>query len=199
MAKIRVRRQNDRHVYPHNDLRQAAHHHKGTVERRLAAQDYSGVNYDMLAQLVFLAFSVEAQVNFFGQTLAIPGWKERDRFEDKFKKVLKHLKLQVDWNKRPFSTARQLKQLRDDLAHGKPAVTRVDEIVVVDQEDTDDHLFADLKSGWETYCNATFCANAWDDVDAIWEQMRAKSGLRRFDTMTGGSGSMQYIEHVSED
>jgi hypothetical protein len=198
MARIRVRRQASRHVYPHNDLRQAAYHFKTQIDARFAANDLKGISYDILAELVFLAFSIEAQVNFLGSKL-VAGWKERDCVDDKFKKVLKQIGLTPDWNKRPFSTARVLKELRDGLAHGKPDYRELDEIVVIEQDESDDPSFADLKGGWEVYCTATFYREAYEDVDEIWKQMLAKSGMRYFDTLTGGERSIHYIEHVTDD
>jgi hypothetical protein len=129
----------------------------------------------------------------------ISNWNERDRFDDKFKKVLKRIGLSVDWNERPFSTARSLKRLRDGLAHGKPDYRDLDEIVVIEQDESDDSSFGDLKGGWEEFCTPTFYREAYEDVDQIWEQMRTKSGLRHFDTLTGGERSIQYIEHVRDE
>jgi hypothetical protein len=198
MGKIKIRRQASARVYPHNDMRQAAHHFKTKIDQRLAAGDRAGIYYDMLSEFVFLAFAVEAQINFLGDKL-VSGWKEKDYFDDKFRKVLKQIDLKPDWNKRPFSTARVLKELRNGLAHSKPQYRSVDEIVVVEQDEADDHSFADLKGDWQKHCESNFYQYAYDDVDTIWQAMLKASGLQLFDTMTGAERSTTFIEHVPEE
>lgn len=61
MRKIKVKRTTDRHYLPHNDLERAAQHFRDRIDERLAADDRKGIAFDILAELVFLAFSVEAK------------------------------------------------------------------------------------------------------------------------------------------
>jgi hypothetical protein len=189
MAKIKVRRERTVHLRPHNDLRQAAAHHKQRADERFAAGDLRGIAYDTLAAMVLLAFAVEAQVNFFGHRL-IPGWEERAPLDKKMKQVLKQLKIVPDWNKRPYSTIRLLKaELRDVLAHGKPSTKEVDEVVIMEQNDPEDLSFEHLQSAWAPYCRGDFYLQAFADAEAVWEAMFVASGLREFDALTQSSGA----------
>src|SRR5215210_55312 len=117
MEKIKVRRQAKKHIYIHNDLSNAAYHFNERINERFANEDIEGIAFDILAELVFLAFTIEAKVNFLGSKL-IEGWKERERFWKKLQLVLGHLDLKVDFDTRPYSTINRLKELRDSLAHG---------------------------------------------------------------------------------
>jgi hypothetical protein len=146
MEKIKVRRQAKSHIYVHNDLSNGAYHFYKKVNERLANNDREGIAFDILAELIFLAFTVEAKINFLGNRFVV-GWKEMDPFWKKLKLVLKHLNLKVDFTKRPYSTIQNLKDLRNSLAHGKPLHLELDEEVIVDANEADDS--PDLHTDWE--------------------------------------------------
>ena len=90
MSKIRVRRQFKQHIHVHNDLARGAKHFRDTVRAKLAEGDELGISFDVLAELIFLAFSIEARLNFLGDKL-ISGWDERQGAQAKLKRVLSHL------------------------------------------------------------------------------------------------------------
>ena len=58
-------------------------------------------------------------MNFLGFKL-IQKWEERKPYLYKFQRVAKRLNVTVDYNSRPHSTVKELKEFRDTLAHGKP-------------------------------------------------------------------------------
>src|SRR5229473_3048469 len=87
LARIKVRKQAKKHIYVHNDLSNAAYHFNKKVNKRLANNDMEGIAFDILAELIFLAFSIEAKTNFLGTKL-IGGWNERRPFLTKFKQVV---------------------------------------------------------------------------------------------------------------
>jgi len=121
-----------------------------------------------------LAFTMEAKINFLGTKL-VADWKERRPFLTKLNHVLEHVALNVDFGARPYSTIRTLKDLRDSLAHGKPL-----------------HLELDR----ESYCNAEFANQAYEDVNGIWRQLLFASNLSLFETLSGGAHSITFIEKV---
>lgn len=193
MEKIKVRRQAKKHIYVHNDLSNAAYHFYEKVNERFADNDREGIAFDILAELIFLAFTIEAKLNFLGHKLVV-GWKERKPFEDKLKLVLKHLGLNVDFNKRPYSTIRSLKDLRDSLAHGKPLHLELDEEAIVDASEATESL--DLSAEWESYCTEEFAKQAYEDVNEIWKRLLSASKLALFDTLSGGERSITFIEKI---
>jgi len=182
VRKIRVKRTTDRHYLPHNDLQRAAQHFRARIDERLAADDRKGIAFDILAELVFLAFSVEAKVNFLGAKL-ISDWKECAPFNEKLDLVLDRLGIVPDRTVRPYSTLEALKSLRDSMAHGKPVHEVKTEELVIDT-DEDEDLFADLRGDWDGYYRGTFYQDAQDDVTAMWEAWIAASKLTHFEATT---------------
>ena len=193
MEKIRVRQQAKKHIYVHNDLSNAAYHFNKKVNERLANNEMEGIAFDILAELIFLAFTIEAKINFLGISL-VAGWSERRPFGTKLNHVLKHLALNVDFSTRPYSTIQTLKDLRDSLAHGKPLHLELDEEAIVDANEADESI--DLTAEWESYCNAEFANQAYEDVNGIWKQLLSASKFSLFETLTGGEQSITFIEKV---
>jgi len=195
MEKIKVRRQAKKHIYVHNSLSNAAYHFKQTVDERVEKDELTGITFDILAVLIFLAFTVEAKINFLGYKL-FPSWAERDPFLSKLKRVVAHLSLQADFGTRPYSTIKTLKDLRDSLAHGKPVYLEWDEEVVIDADQVDPMV--DLRADWESHCTQDFAQQAYDDVQEIWNQLLSASKISLFDTLTGGEGSSEFIEKYTD-
>jgi hypothetical protein len=110
--------------------------------------------------------------------------------------VLAHLNVDPDWSERPYESIRELKEFRDSIAHGKPMRLEADEIV----EGTADEIDAipDLSTEWEAYCVPGKVFATYDDVDAIWKQLLDKSKLALFDTLSGGSSQLTFIEKIAE-
>jgi hypothetical protein len=198
MGRIRVRRTARRRIHPHNDLIQGAHHFKTRIDARLAKGDLKGITYDILAELIFLAFAVEARINFLGIKV-VPEWKERAHFEDKVRRVVERAGLCVDWNTRPWSTVRTLKkELRDVVAHAKPQYRTTDEIVVIEQDAADGKPGDGLQASWAEYCTGTFYREAYEDVQTIWEQLLPRCGLTPYDALTGSEWHLHFLGHVDD-
>lgn len=195
MAKLKVRRQQKKFVYIHNDLANAAHFHKERIEQRHRAGDMKGLGLDCMACLIILAFTVEAQLNFLGLKL-VENWKERDKLSSKQSRLFKALGLTPDMAQRPFSTLHELKGFRDLVAHGKPMEVQTDEVLVATNEELD--IFRGLEGSWERYCKADFVAVAYQDVDEIWNVLLERSGLKHFDTVTHGEHSISVIQRISD-
>ncbi|MBI4479263.1 MAG: hypothetical protein HY651_04500 [Acidobacteria bacterium] len=195
MGKIKVHRQTKKHHYPHNTFLNAAYHFKKSVVERSANNRREGITFEILAELTFLAFAVEAKFNFLGEKL-IAGWKEKRDFNTKVDDVLQHLKVTPDRSKRPYSVIRTLKDVRDSIAHGKPTYLECDEIVIVEQDQAD--WYRVFNPDWMRYCTEAFAVEAYDDVTAIWEELRNAAGMTPIDTVTGGEGSLKFIEKVPD-
>jgi hypothetical protein len=112
----------------------------------------------------------------------------------KLNQVLEHIALNGDFNVRPYSTIRILKHLRDSLAHGKPLHLGLDEEAIVGANEENESI--DLSAEWESYCNADFANQAYEDVNQIWKQLLTASKLSLFETLSGGEQSITFIEKV---
>ncbi len=128
--KFEVRTQAERFI--HNELSNCAFTFSQVTNTKFETKKTLGVAHDMMAALVFTAFSIEAKVNFVGWMTLEDGWPERASTKEKIDLLLKVLSINLSWGERPLQTINQLKKFRDTIAHGKPEI--VDNTDVVDVE-----------------------------------------------------------------
>jgi hypothetical protein len=195
MEKNRARHRGTKHIYIHNDLSNAAYYHKRAIDAKIASNEQDGIGFECMACLIALAFTVEAQINFLGFKL-IPRWNEREAFHRKVDAVLTQLRVVADGTQRPFSSIETLKRFRDSIAHGKPIERSFDEEITLPADQLDRRN--ELRGEWEAYCTADTALNLYEDVDAIWKQLIAASGLELYDASTHGQSSLTFIERIVE-
>jgi hypothetical protein len=193
MAKLRAHLKAHRHIYIHNDIGNAVFYFKNRVAERIAKGEREGVGLEIIAGLTLLAFEVEARFNFLGAKL-ISDWNERSPVIEKIEKVCMHLGFEPDFGARPYSSIAELKDFRDTLAHGKPEDKFFDEEIVATSDELE--AMGILHADWETYIDQDFFQDAYDDVEQIWKELLAKSGLTIFDTLTHGGSQTSFIENV---
>ena len=85
---IRVRLEQHRHFYIHNDIANGALYFKTKIDERMANADRDGIAFDIMACLTLLAFEVEAKINFLGFKLRAAEWRERAPALEKVQTVL---------------------------------------------------------------------------------------------------------------
>lgn len=107
-------------VYPHNDLGNLAHYHREIVNTKVAKGDVEGISLDCMSFLIALAFEVEAFVNFVGHR-RIKNWNERAAYSRKMKALSDRFRLPFNPLHEPHVTLALLRDLRNQLAHGKPS------------------------------------------------------------------------------
>src|SRR5216117_468126 len=85
--------------------------------------------YFQMAGMVMTYFAYEAYLNSVGYRIDPDAWKnEREFFtkhpyrgtSGKLKRICEKIGIKVDSDTRPYSTIKELRRLRDYLAHGKP-------------------------------------------------------------------------------
>jgi hypothetical protein len=197
VIKYRVRDQARKELHIHNDLSNAANHFKDEIDRKDAA-GLPGVAFDQMACAVMLAFAFEAKLNCLGWKL-IPNWNERQSFPNKQKEVFKKLALNPDWSSRPYSSIELMKKFRDTVAHGKPEILRRDqELIVTDEQRSELGNRIDLSPTWTELCTSENVANAFTDLDLVWDDMVSASGKTHYDFLTKGDGDITLLEIINE-
>lgn len=141
------------------------------------------------ASVVFSAFTLEALVNHFGSE-HVQNWRKRERSlgaRGRLLELLQALQLAPDMTQRPWSAADELKDLRDQLAHGWPAEL---EKTIVDSLGPEAPT-PRLLEKWEAASNPQ-AANAYlADVRSIADAVHVACGLSP-DTLShlGGFGGV---------
>ncbi len=184
--KFEVRTQAERFI--HNDLSSCAHSFERATREKIATGETEVVYYDMMAALVFTAFSIEAKVNFIGWKTLEDGWPERANLKEKIDLLRHVLDLDLDWGTRPLQTISQLKRFRDTIAHGKPEI--VDETKVVDIVPD---VWAALKGQWEKTVNQDFVHRCREDEATFWKELLRGSSVQLNETITHGGHELKPI------
>ncbi|WP_428428659.1 hypothetical protein [Pararhizobium sp.] len=195
MPKMKVRVQQQKQILVHNDLSNAGYYFYKRIGERLKMDDREGVGLEMMACLTMLAFSIEAKANFLGWKLSPKKWNEGKTTKEKLKSVAKQLGVAIDFGKRPYSTVTSLKAFRDEIAHGKPIERFADDVKVIESEDLDRH--DPLTPDWDKFLTPEFIDQAYEDVNAIWHDLLGASDLKVYETLTQGSSTFEFIEHVA--
>ncbi|WP_377508213.1 hypothetical protein [Octadecabacter sp. R77987] len=163
-GKFEVRTQAEKFI--HNDLSNCAYSFEKSVGQKISSGETEGVYHDMMAALVFTAFSIEAMVNFVGWKVLENGWPERANLREKVDLLSKVLDLELDWGTRPLQTINQLKRFRDTIARGKPEV--VDETTIVEVEPA---VWDALKGQWEESVTPDFVKRCLEDEGKLWKML----------------------------
>ncbi|MBB3967121.1 hypothetical protein [Rhizobium metallidurans] len=193
--KIRVKIQQKRQIFIHNDLANAAFHFKERVDQKQKADDRHTIGLDMMGCIITLSFTNEARMNFLGYKL-IDGWNEWQPVKAKVKAVAKALGISADFGSRPYSTIMEVKEFRDTFAHGKPIVVESTHEEITTQAELDRHNI--LQPEWMRFMTYEFVQKAHGDLEQIWTEMMGKANLSVFETMTQGGRSIQFIDYVND-
>ena len=172
----------------HNDLSNCAYDFRNRAQEKIESGQTDGVYHDMMAALVFCAFSVEAKVNFVGWRCLQSGWPERANLREKIELLNKVLSLDLSWGVEPWQTLLQLKRFRDTLAHGKPEV--IDERKIVDVEP---EIWAALKGQWESSVRPEFVAKCREAEQEVWTTLLSRADIPKSQTLTHGGHSLKQL------
>lgn len=194
MEKVAVKIRDNAHIYIHNTLQNAAWFLKEEVEK-LIKEKGDGIGLKIMACLVIIAFAFEASINFLGFKACGEDWSENRPYLHKVKQIARKLGVPIDWESRPFSTIKELKQFRDTVAHGKPAEIRGEQNVTITEDELNRRNI--LKADWEKLLSEEFLRRCYDDTEEIWKLLFDASGLKLIDTITSGESTIEIIENVS--
>ncbi|HEV8034310.1 hypothetical protein [Yoonia sp.] len=184
--KFEIRTTAERYI--HNDLSNCAHWFQTTMNKKFEDGNLDGCGLDMMAALVFAAFSVEAKVNFVGFKVLENGWPERANLREKIDLLLRVLPLDFEWGNRPLQTIADLKRFRDTLAHGKPEIIDKTEISNVEPE-----VWDALKSQWEKRVSREFVNLCREDEKVLWKALLDAADIPIDKTLTIGGHDLTVI------
>ncbi|WOH78208.1 hypothetical protein RX327_19750 [Bradyrhizobium sp. BEA-2-5] len=173
--------QGHRRLYIHNTLDQGAFNAKSAIEKKLLEGNRDGIGFDYMSCGLMLAFTFEAQVNFFGNRILKP-WNHYQRWKGKVERVFEVLSIEFDWSKRPFVSLWKMKTFRDTIAHGKAFEQDLNEDVEGASIDEVRKAF-NLKQAWESMMTHDEIMQAYDDTNEIWKLMIEKSGIEITETI----------------
>lgn len=189
--RIKVKVKSKSQIYVHNDLANNAYHLHKMIHERLAKGETEGISLEITACLIMIAFAMEARTNFLGFKL-IKDWKEFAPPLKKLQQVADNLGVSPDFESRPYLTARQLKEFRDEIAHGKPVVAIDVERELVATYDELEKL-GYVQASWEGIATREFLDKAYEDVETIWHDLLKSSGLTVIDTLTHHERHIEFI------
>ncbi|HCG5527056.1 TPA: hypothetical protein NJ013_004467, partial [Vibrio parahaemolyticus] len=121
------------YIYPHNDLWNIAFHHLTTALEKDALGDRVGITLDCQSSVLFMALAVEATINFVGHRV-VKNWNERKPYHIKLKKVCSVAQLELERDANLVAALKNLKLIRDTMAHGKPVYGSVKDTVEASEQ-----------------------------------------------------------------
>jgi hypothetical protein len=197
--RIRAKVTNDSVDHVHNDLANAAFYLRERVNAALNGDERrDGVFLDMMAAAAMIAFTFEGYMNFLGERV-IKDWDEWQSPVEKVKAIRKALAMDVDWNKRPYATVKQIVELRKLLAHPRSHRAQPREFEAVGTDSELRKMLREYKPPYEMMITQAFINIAYEDVEAIWHDMLKVAKIDVHETWSGGTQGFEYIEHVTSD
>ncbi|MDT1012858.1 hypothetical protein RMN64_15690 [Plesiomonas shigelloides] len=163
---------------PHNALMNLSHYNIDLVKRKVNSNIDDGLGLDCLNCLITLAFSVESIINFIGNE-AIDNWKEKMPYHKKIELLYNSGAYVTNKNSEPNITLKNLKYLRDVLAHSKPKTKDVELNL-----DTPKEINALLAHEWDDFTTPHYVIHAYEMVKLFELEQMEKYGIELWDAQT---------------
>lgn len=145
-------------VYPHNDLFNLAHYHREIIRKKVSAYDEDGLALDCMSFIIATAFGIEAFINYMGSQV-VQDWKERQPFKSKLDQIYDALGGKFDKCVEPHNLVWEIKEIRDDIAHGKP----YEDVVKIRSTD---ELWIEMSAPWDHRLESDYVELVYKQVDA---------------------------------
>lgn len=141
--------------------------HTSSCLLKKGQKEPEGSFHQIMASLVFTAFSLEAYMNHIGAKL-FSCWDDLEKLSPRSKMnvIAEHLKVNIDYGNRPWQIMKNLFQFRNDIAHGKSTKERSKDIVPLEKHDSYSQPWYPL-TRWEKYCTEKNAIQARKDVEKI--------------------------------
>lgn len=139
-----------------------------------AERDQNGQLYNLVSCLIYCAFTIEAYLNHLGQ-LKHDDWDRKERSFSKlrkFKTLCGEAGFEPDFNRRPYSTLKELFAFRDKMAHGKTTTDSVRKEVDL----SGDSPRFTTESEWQEFSTIENAMRAIKDTEELVKELHQKSG-----------------------
>lgn len=135
-----------------------------------AKKEVEGSFFQIMASLIFTAFTLEAYLNHIGKS-TFECWDDLERLSPfaKINVIAEKLKVKKDDSKRPFQTVKNLFEFRNEVAHGKTILLKDEELVLIVGANIDEYMNRILEPEWEKYSTLENATRAREDVKEIIE------------------------------
>ncbi|MBM4433411.1 MAG: hypothetical protein FJ025_05365 [Chloroflexi bacterium] len=145
---------------------------------RQAEEKVEGSYFQLMASLIYTAFTFEAYLNHVGKQI-FGCWDDLESLSPKKKLnvIAEKLRVKVNDAERPFQTIKKLIDFRNDVAHGKTIFLKTaGEIRIMDSK-LDDYMHEPLEAEWEKYCTLKNAKRAREDVESIMREFHKASNM----------------------
>ena len=155
-------------VYPHNILVNTTFHLLENIENKVLTGDQNGIDLECIACLTLCAASVEALVNWMGQSV-ITEWKMGASAPQKVEMLFAHAGINYDASSEPLATITWVRKFRNNIMHAKP------EISDTAMRDENGHVAID--PAWIDQATPASCRKSFDELRAFRELLQEQLGL----------------------
>ena len=144
-----------------------------------AKKEVGGSFYQIMASLIFTAFTLEAYLNHIGK-ITFECWDDLDRLSPyaKINVIAEKLKVNNDNRKRPFQTVKILFDFRNDLAHGKTITLADKKVFQITDETHEIYMHQPLETRWAKYCTIDNAERAREDIEKIIKIFNNSAGIK---------------------
>ena len=139
-----------------------------------AEETQKGQQHNLLISMMFSAFCIEAYLNYLGENI-VDFWEAIERNSPLQKLVIlsSTIKEDIDFNKRPFSTFREIFKFRNLLAHAKTYDYEFESF----QNLSEDEKPSIPLTKWEEMLNLKKAKLFLDDTKQLIETLNKKANL----------------------
>ena len=144
-----------------------------------AKTDKEGSTWQIMAALMFVAFTVEAFLNHLGSR-HFECWGEIEKSLSPPKKLsllCESLEIPLDHGSRPVQTVQKLFRFRNDVAHGKDVTIKHEKQIYATENEVDILTKEFLVPEWQEYCTIKCADRAREDAEALIRELHRKAEL----------------------
>lgn len=125
-----------------------------------------GFYYSQMIAITFSALAIEALANSFGEHF-INRWEDYESSSPmaKLRVICSYFEITIDFTCKPWSTLLWLKKFRNKIAHAKPELIKLDEIMT--EEKFEKIRYETPKSKLDEYITLSKAKEAYESVDKI--------------------------------
>jgi hypothetical protein len=173
IEKQRVKISKEAQVNTYAEMFHASH-----VMLYKAEKDVGGSYYQLMASLIFTAFTLEAYLNHIGERIFVC-WDDLEQLspQRKLNVIAEKMGIERNEGERPYQTIKELFKFRNEVAHGKSVFLKSDDHIVGTNTEIDKYMSEPLEPKWKRYCSLKNAKRAREDVKNVITEFHAAAGI----------------------